>query len=182
MEKREFVKGRHVQIQFNKKNRKKLKRIVLGTKEYYWEVPKKVKGIIKKDDLFFAVVDNKLTFDKQERKKPMGKACIIIDEIFTDEERVKNLELKSLTSKRKSKKVSNDFVKYCIKSGFVNQEIDYDRTSLVLAVKCNLSEKSIIALLKKYDEEKVKRAVEMYLATEDRKAPLKFLKFVLEKI
>lgn len=181
MKKREFIKGRHVQIQLNKK-KIKIKRIILGTKEYYWKVPKKYRGTLKKGDLFFAMVDNDLTFDKQERKKPMKKVCIIIDEIFTDEERIKDLKLKSLTSERKSKKRPNDLIKYYIKQGLVNQKIDYDRTSLVLAAKCNLSEKSIVALLRKYDEEKVKRAVEMYLATEDRKAPLKFLKFVLEKI
>ena len=197
MEQREFIKGYHVNLKFDGKM---ITKASLLNRAFHWEVPKEWLGRFKKGDL---VVVNVL-----KKNKGLSKSVIFVDETFTDLERVKGFDLKFAQVKYNPKKsrvikrfLKENLDKNPIIEEWINSkkaknnnqpqetkieepivEENVESLASILAAKCNLSEKSIAGLLKKYDEEKVKRAVDMYLATEDRKAPLKFLKFILEKI
>lgn len=193
MKQREFIKGCHIKLKLEEG------RVIgakLKNKEYFWEVPEHLIGCLKKDDLAIVTVNKTI--------KGLSKSIILVKDVLNELEEVDNKNLRFVERKYTHKKgrfikkylginknkeeltknnqdTKNIKVK-TIESEKISKETKEESLAMILANKCNLSERSITSLLKKYDEEKVKRAVDMYLATEDRKAPLKFLKFILEKI
>lgn len=177
IEQREFIKGYHVNFIYK---RAKLLKIIVGSKEFHWEVPEYLKGNLEKGDLVIANVKNKYTSKGKELEEPIRKSIVLIADILNDFEPIEGMKLRFVSRKYTGKKAK--LIKHYIDIGMVNRDIEEESLAISLAKKCNLSEKSINGLLKKYDNDKVKKAVDMYLATDDRKAPLKFLKFILEKI
>ncbi len=123
---------------------------------------------------------NKKVIEEIYRNHSKPSFALVID-IIDDFENEESLNLKTVRSLYKGNKAR--LVKEYIKLGMINEDIDESILKVKkLASKCNLSEKSINGLLKKYSEEKVEKAIDMFLATEEKKAPLKFLKFILEQI
>lgn len=178
MEKISVIKACHVNV-INR--RYKIKKIIVNPREYYWEIPDKLKGKVDKGDLVCVNVENKLTSKSELREKVITKSYALVIDIIDDFENEEALNLKTVRCLYKGNKAR--LVKEYIKLGMINEDIDESILKVKkLASKCNLSEKSINGLLKKYSEKKVEKAIDMFLATEERKAPLKFLKFILEQI
>lgn len=173
---RKFIKGYHVNLSMSES---KIKRVMVGNKEFYWEVPQHLEKKLKKGDLVLVNVENKHTGSGNVLEEPVRRSMVLVDDILDNFQVVEGMKLKWVYRIYTGKKA--ELIQSYIESGLVNRNIEKS-LGFSLAKKCNLSEKSMNSLLKKYDEEKVKRAVDIFLATDDRKAPLKFIKFVLEKI
>ena len=202
MKQREFIKGYHVNLKFDGKV---ITQAILLDKAFHWEVPEEWLGGFKKGDLVVVNVHKKdvglsksvvfvdETFTDAEKVEGMNlkfaqvkyntKKSRVIKRLLRENPKENPIieEWKKSLRAKKNKKVEEPKIEQPIVQEVIVEE-KVESLASILAAKCNLSEKSIAGLLKKYDEEKVKRAVDMYLATEDRKAPLKFLKFILEKI
>ncbi|MFR5267332.1 DUF5839 family protein [Clostridium sp.] len=178
MEKISVIKACHVNV-INR--RYKIKKIIVNPKEFYWEIPDNLKGKLNKGDLVCVNVENKLTPKGELCESVITKSFALIIDVINDFKNEEALNLKKVRCLYKGKKAR--LVKEYIKLGMINEDVDESILKVKkLASKCNLSEKSINGLLKKYSEEKVEKAIDMFLATEEKKAPLKFLKFILEQI
>lgn len=177
IEQREFIKGYHINPIYK---RGELINVVVGIKEFYWEVPEYLKGNLKKGDLVITNVKNKYTSKGEELVEPIRKSIVIVDDILNEFKPIEGTKLRFVSREFKSKRAK--LIKNYICIGMINKDIYEESLAMDLGKRCNLSERSINGLLKKYDTDKVKKAVDMYLATNNKKAPLKFLKFILEKI
>lgn len=177
MYKREFIKGYHVNLILKGKD---IKKIMIGNKEFYWEVPSYLKNKLKKGDLVIVNVENNYKSNGTQLNKTIVKSIVLIDEILYNFELKNKLNLKYVRNKYIGERA--ELIKHFIDKNMINQDFLEDSLAIKLAQKCNLSERSIKKLIEKYDEKKVIKAIEMFLATQDRKAPLKFINFILEKI
>lgn len=147
-------------------------------KEYFWEVPMELLDEkIKKGDIVKVLVDKPNSNNLKTHKAKV----FVIDVIdnFENKEKLKLKPIIKISDTSKDKKL-----KKILQEKYFSEKKDKPIASEVteLAKKCFLSKKSIQSLITKYGLKKVVQAVEMMLATEDRKAPLKFLKLILENI
>ncbi|WP_297522383.1 hypothetical protein [uncultured Clostridium sp.] len=162
IEKYNIIKGHNIHYRFNELD--KIERI--------WKIPKKLHNKLKVGDIVSVLFK-----PKNEEKLKMNQ--VFITGIVEDYEHKEDFIVRTIL--QKVSKVKTEKIKQSL-NGIEKYLGNTISPAKELADKCNLSEKSIQGLLKKYNEENVKKAIDMFLATDDKKAPLKFLKFILEKI
>ena len=150
-----IIKARHIEFLLDEKNKNGFVEdyYFMSDKIYNWKICAEFKNV---------KIGDIVKVDVTKRNKGIREIKIVpvvVVDVVIDFE----------TSKYKIKKML----------GFMNKEKSIAQN---LADKCNLSEKSIDSLIKKNGLEKVEKSIDMMLAVEKPKAPLKFLKFILEKI
>ena len=75
------IKACHVSV-INR--RYKIKKIIVNPREYYWEIPDKLKGKVDKGDLVCVNVENKLTSKGELREKVITKSFALVIDIIDD--------------------------------------------------------------------------------------------------